>query len=46
MKLLYDSFFVLMGGSHSGRAKFVRVWQKGKVSDVATKVHNKRGHWV
>lgn len=40
MKLLDDAFFVLLGGSHSGQdwtAKFVRVWQKGKVSDVVKK---------
>lgn len=45
MKLLDDAFFVLLGGSHSGQdwtAKFVRVWQKGKVSDVVKKVNYKR----
>lgn len=40
-KLLYDAFFVLMGGPHSGpngAAKFVCVWQKRKVSDVVKKL--------
>lgn len=39
--MLDDAFFVLLGGSHSGQdwtAKFVRVWQKGKVSDVVKKL--------
>lgn len=40
-KLLNDIFFVLLGGSHSGRdgtARFVLVWQKGKVSDAVKKL--------